>query len=279
MMFNSKHGLKEYLYEFCPMQSKPFSYLFYIQYLGLRYAGWQKQKNVKTVQGTIERGIRYVLGHEDFTLLGASRTDSGVSCEKGAFQLFLKSPLAAEGFLDKVNENLPADIRLMSLAQVPKTFNIIQDIAWKEYHYHMGFGQKFHPFAAGNLSYFPESPSLPLMQEGAKLFIGDHDFRRFCAMDKVTDNYRREIYFSEICPHPMAGTQYIPSNALVFKVRGNGFLRYQVRIMVSVMIHLGTGQLGISDITEALQSQERSPLVPHAAANGLVLFDLKFNDL
>lgn len=261
------------------MQHKPYSYLFYIQYLGLRYSGWQKQKNAKTVQGTIERGIRYVLGHEDFTLLGASRTDSGVSCEKGAFQLFLRNPLHQDGFLEKVNINLPSDIRLISFQQVPKTFNIIQDISWKEYHYYMAFGQKSHPFAAGNLTYFPEIPSMSLMQEGAKVFVGNHDFRRFCAMDKITENYRREIYHTEISPHPMAGTCYIPANALFLKVRGNGFLRYQIRMMVSVLIELGAGRLSSSDIMVALQSQESTPLTTHAAPNGLVLFDLKFNRL
>lgn len=261
------------------MQTRPYSYLFYIQYLGLRYAGWQKQKGIKTVQGTIERGIRYVLGHEDFTLLGASRTDSGVSCEKGAFQLFLRSPLVHTQFLEDVNVNLPADIRLLAFQQVPNTFNIIQDIAWKEYHYHMAFGQKFHPFAAANLSYFPDPPSLALMQEGTMVFTGHHDFRRFCAMDKTTENYKREIYLSEICPHPLAGTLHIPPNALVFKVRGKGFLRYQVRIMVSALFELGVGRLSLNEVIDALYSQESSPLVRHAPANGLVLFDMKFKSL
>ncbi|EKB48183.1 tRNA pseudouridine synthase A [Cecembia lonarensis] len=261
------------------MQTRPYSYLFYIQYLGLRYAGWQKQKGIKTVQGTIERGIRYVLGHEDFSILGASRTDSGVSCEKGAFQLFLKSPLEQLDFLERVNANLPSDIRLLALQQVPHTFNIIQDIAWKEYHYHMAFGDKFHPFAGANLSYFPGNPDLGLMQKGARAFVGRHDFRRFCAIDKVTDNYHREVYLSEVVPHPMAGISHIPENALVFKVNGKGFLRYQVRIMAAALVALGLGQLSLEALFDAFQSEENSPIISHAAPNGLVLFDLKFKSL
>jgi tRNA pseudouridine38-40 synthase len=271
--------LQKYLLDFCHMQSKPYTYLFYLQYLGPRYAGWQQQKGVKTVQGTMERGIRYVLGHEDFTVLGASRTDSGVSCERGAFQLFLRSPLEQSDFLDKVNENLPADIRILSFQQVPKSFNIIQDIAWKEYHYHMAFGEKFHPFASANLGYFPGNPDLENMQKAARLFTGQHDFRNFCSIDKVTDNYRRDILVSEIIPHPLAGQALIPENALIYKVRGNGFLRYQVRMMVSALVEVGIGRLSIEALSQALLSEDKGPIVRHAPANGLLLFDLSFKSL
>ncbi|MFC0262232.1 tRNA pseudouridine(38-40) synthase TruA [Fontibacter flavus] len=261
------------------MQTRPFTYLFYLQYLGLRYSGWQKQKGVKTIQGTLERGIRYVLGHEDFNILGASRTDSGVSCQKGAFELFLRTPLEQVGFLEKVNENLPADIRLLSCLPVSKTFNVIQDIEWKEYHYHMAFGEKFHPFAAANLAYFPGNPDIKIMQEGASLFLGKHDFRKFCSIDKLTDNYQREIFESAIIPHPRAGTGLVPDNALIFKVRGDGFLRYQVRMMVSALVELGLGNISLSDMNQALHSEECRPLVRHAPANGLILQDLQFKNL
>lgn len=261
------------------MQSRAIIYLIYIQYLGLRYAGWQKQKGIRTVQGTIERSIRYVLGHEDFNVLGAGRTDSGVSCERGAFQLFLRNPLEQSDFLEKVNENLPADIRLLSFQQVPRSLNIIQDTAWKEYHYHMAFGEKFHPFSSANLSYFPGNPDFKKMQEAATLFTGQHDFRRFCSIDKVSDNYRREIFLSELIPHSQAGHALIPENALIFKVRGNGFLRYQVRMMVSALVEVGIGNLSLQAISQALLSMNKSPLVRHAPANGLVLFDLGFQNL
>ncbi|PSL05675.1 tRNA pseudouridine(38-40) synthase TruA [Cecembia rubra] len=261
------------------MQSRPYSYLFYLQYLGLRYAGWQKQKGIKTVQGTIERGIRYVLDHEDFTLLGASRTDSGVSCERGAFQLFLRRPLEQVDFLEKVNESLPADIRLLSFQQVANSFNIIQDISWKEYHFQMAFGEKFHPFASANFGYFPGKPDPAKMQEAASLFKGQHDFRRFCSIDKISENYQRNIFESEIIFHPHTGQTLVPENALIYKVRGDGFLRYQVRMMVSALVELGMGRLSLEDIRTALQSKDKNPLVRHASANGLLLYDLGFKSL
>jgi len=259
------------------MQTRPYTYLFYIQYLGLRYAGWQRQKGVKTIQGSIERGIRYVLGHEDFTVLGASRTDAGVSCHRGAFELFLKHPISLEDFLYQLNVNLPADIRVLEGDPVPKEFNIIQDVLWKEYHYHFALGEKFHPFAAGTLSFFPGDYDIELMQEGAKLFTGKHDFRRFCSIDKVTDNYIRTVFESSIDMHPQAGEGDVPKESWVFRIKGDGFLRYQVRIMAAALLDLGSGKLSLDQIKDAFHDKLASPLAMTGPPNGLVLWDLAFS--
>jgi len=257
------------------MQTRPFTYLFHIQYLGLRYHGWQKQPGVKTIQGTLEKAFKYVLGHEDFTILGASRTDSEVSCNHGAFELFLKHEISRKLLL-QTNGYLPSDIRLLEMISVPLDFNIIQDVAWKEYHYHFAFGQKFHPFAAGNLAFFQGEPNLELMESGVRLFIGKHDFRQFCSIDKLTDDYFREIFESKISKHAMAGIGHIPENAFTFTVKGSGFLRYQIRIMVSALVDLGLGKLSIKDINHALKDDEIKPISVTAPANGLVLEKVEF---
>ncbi|MDX5479827.1 MAG: tRNA pseudouridine(38-40) synthase TruA, partial [Cyclobacteriaceae bacterium] len=139
--------------------------------------------------------------------------------------------------------------------------------------------EKFHPFAAANLAYFPGNPDFKIMQEGASLFLGRHDFRKFCSIDKLTDNYQREIFESAIIPHPRAGTGLVPGNAHIFKVRGDGFLRYQVRMMVSALVELGLGNISLSDMNQALHSEECRPLVRHAPANGLILQDFQFKNL
>lgn len=259
------------------MQSRPFTYLFYLQYLGLRYSGWQKQTGVRTIQGTIEKALRFILGHEDFTILGASRTDSGVSCNGGAFELFLKHEIPSE-LLDTLNGILPSDIRLLKVQSVSLDFNIIQDVAWKEYHYHLAFGEKFHPFVAGNLTFFQGKPDLELMESGARVFVGSHDFRQFCSIDKVTDNYVREIMDSHISKHPMAGVGYIPDNALTYTVKGNGFLRYQIRIMVGALIDLSLGKLNLKEIKNVLNAGEIKPISIAAPANGLVLEKIEFKN-
>jgi tRNA pseudouridine38-40 synthase len=257
------------------MQNRPFTYLFSIQYLGLRYHGWQKQPGVKTIQGSLEKAFRYILGHEDFTILGASRTDSGVSCNRGAFELFLKHEVSSD-LVGKINAYLPSDIRILEMKTVSLDFNIIQDVAWKEYHYHFAFGEKFHPFAAGNLTFFEGFPDVELMKEGAKCFVGKYDFRRFCSIDKVTENYVREIFETKITNHPFAGQGFIPESAFTFSVKGAGFLRYQVRIMMGALLDLGLGKISLEELIGAFDSKESGPIAIAVPAYGLVLEKVEF---
>ena len=258
------------------MAKYPKMYLFFVQYLGLRYAGWQKQKEKKTIQGSLEKAFRHTLGHEDFSLLGAGRTDAGVSANQAAFELFLPHEIQVTNICEEVNNNLPSDIRLIRVQEVDKKFNIIKSVHWKEYQYHMAFGEKFHPFAAGNLVHFREEVNIPLMQEAARLLQGKHDFRCYCSPDKITQDYVREIHVSEIIPHTQAGQGLIPENAITFRVRGKGFLKYQVRIMAGALVDLGAGRLNLDDIKNALLSEEKRAISGKAPAHGLVLEEVFF---
>ncbi|WP_040489736.1 tRNA pseudouridine synthase A [Indibacter alkaliphilus] len=259
------------------MQNRPYTYLFYIQYLGLRYSGWQRQKGVKTIQGSLERGLRFVLGHEDFNILGASRTDSGVSCREGAFELFLKEALLIPDFIQKVNQNLPTDIRIIRMQPVSPSFNIIQDVVSKSYTYNFLFGEKPDPFQNPVAAFFPGYPDLQLMQKGVKLFQGKHDFKRFCSVDKVTENYIREIYSSEVILDKSFDHEEGPYIKVIFRVSGKGFLRYQVRIMAGALADLGLGRLGFSELEESLRVPEGKPLAIAAPACGLTLDQVNFS--
>lgn len=259
------------------MQTKPFIYLFSIQYLGLRYAGWAKQNNAKTVQGTLDRIIRYVLGHENFRTLGASRTDSGVSANQAFFCLYTEGEIPLTTIHEEFNKNLPADIRVGEGKVVDPSFNVIQDVAWKEYHYHLAYGEKFHPFHAGLMSYFPEELNVGDMKEAVGIFEGTHDFRRFCAVDKVSESYVREILSAEIHPHELVEREGFPQDALTIKFRGKGFLRYQVRIMVQALVDLGAGKVSKKGLQESLTSQLKEPITQTAPANGLVLHKICFD--
>ena len=51
--------------------------LLKIQYDGTNFHGWQKQPDVRTVQGEVEHVLRFIAGYE-VPVNGTSRTDTGV---------------------------------------------------------------------------------------------------------------------------------------------------------------------------------------------------------
>ena len=258
------------------MRHRPHTYLFWIQYLGFRYHGWQKQPNLKTIQGRLERVIRYVLGHENFTILAAGRTDSGVSCERGAFELFNTAPVEIDAFIRETNKSLPDDIRILSGQAVGPQFNVIQDVIGKEYRYYFITGYKPHPFATANTLWVDGALDIEKMKAAAGLYQGTHDFRRFCTRGKNTENYTRTIYEADILP--VSGDTYPPEQAFYFKVKGSGFLMHQVRMMVEALIRIGRGEMEVGMLEEALSARDDSPLVGKAPAHGLVLHKVLFDE-
>ncbi len=93
-------------------------YLIHIQYFGFRFHGWAKQPDVKTIHQMIDKTMWFVLGHDDFKTIGCSRTDSMVSANQSAFELFVKEDLDILAFLAKLNSNLPPDIRATKVEEV-----------------------------------------------------------------------------------------------------------------------------------------------------------------
>ncbi|HAZ25452.1 MAG TPA: tRNA pseudouridine(38-40) synthase TruA, partial [Algoriphagus sp.] len=129
------------------MQTRPFTYLFSLSYYGARFKGWAIQKGQPTVQGKLERVFRFVLGNDDFTILGGSRTDSGVSCRHGYFQLFSKEAVDWTIYLASLNENLAGEIQLLEVREVNRDFNLIEQIEAKTYRYYFSTGPT-HSFAS-----------------------------------------------------------------------------------------------------------------------------------
>ncbi|WP_040670616.1 tRNA pseudouridine(38-40) synthase TruA [Nitritalea halalkaliphila] len=258
------------------MQQRPYQYLVFLQYLGLRYRGWQKQAGQKTVQGQLERVIRFVLGHEEFTVLGAGRTDSGVSAAEGAFALHSAEQIHPESFLQGVNAMLPADILLLRCQEVPLTFNIIQDVEQKEYRYYFRLGAKPAPLESAYQGYFAEDLALEALQAAALLFEGTHDFRCFCPRQKTSASYVRTIFQSRIVA--LEPTEKGNFNGY-YQVRGTGFLMHQVRMMLGALLAVGRGEKRAEDLKAALQTEKKEPFAAAVPAHGLVLHRLHFRGL
>lgn len=251
------------------MQSKPFSYLFSISYFGARFKGWAKQPEQPTVEGKLERVLRFVLEDRPFRLIGSSRTDSGVSCRKGYVQLFVEQTIAFEDLIQTINAHLGGEIRLESLQEVPRDFNLIQSVHQKTYRYFFAQPEEFHPFASSFISAVPFANSLTKMQENGQLFVGRHNFKAFCQPSVTKSSYEREVESLTVFEEQEMHSSFAPSQVFAVEVVGKGFLHHQVRKMVYALWNWNADQ-----IQERLVHPEKDwPAVPTAPANGLILWD------
>ncbi|MGB8374611.1 MAG: tRNA pseudouridine synthase A [Salegentibacter sp.] len=256
------------------MQRKRFYYLIKIQYLGYRLHGWQKQPDVKTVEGLVTKTLRWAMPQAKFKVLGSSRTDAMVSAQESAFELFKDhEPLEdLQEFLELFNLNLPQDIRAISIEEVDEKFNIIQHPKVKEYTYLFSFGVKNHPFCAPMMANFQFDLDIEKMKKAARLFEGIHNFRNYCVRVSESSKFEREIVHSEIVENTEITASFFPEKSYVFHVHGEGFLRHQVRLMTGAMIQVGKGELSLEQIAESLQPETAHLQMDYIApASGLIL--------
>ncbi|MEP1779781.1 tRNA pseudouridine(38-40) synthase TruA [Reichenbachiella sp.] len=258
------------------MQKNHF-YLIEVQYLGFRYHGWQRQPGVKTVQEMIERTLKYILKEKPFKILGASRTDAMVSATQAAFELFLQEPEDLDQLMNAFNENLPADIRATAIEEVDAQFNVIQHAKEKEYLYLFSYGEKNHPFAAPYITYIQSKLDIDLMKEGAGLFSGQHNFKEYCYKPNEGTQFDREILLSEIVENNIWTANFFPDQSYVYRVKGMGFMRNQIRLMIGRLFRLGRHEITLDDIRESLDKPSESPEYFIAPASGLMLHQMKFN--
>ncbi len=260
------------------MFNKRYYYLIKIQYLGYRFHGWQKQPDVKTVHLMIDRTLKFILKDIKFKTLGAGRTDAMVSANEAALELFIyNEPITDfEAFLELFNHNLPQDIRALSIEEVDKEFNIIQDSKLKEYHYVFSESKKNHPFCAPILTTILEPLDVDLMKEGAKLFKGEHNFKTYCYRATDKGEYIRTIMSSDIMDNNLYTANFFPEHSYVFKVVGKGFMRNQIRLMFGCLIKLGRGEVTLDYIKNTLKPDSTEVMDYIAPASGLILHSVNF---
>lgn len=259
------------------MQKKKYYYLIHLQFLGFRYSGWQKQPQQKTIEQMILKTLKFILPNTQFKVLGAGRTDAKVSALEAAFELFTNEFIDnTDDFLVLFNKNLPPDIRITSIEKTTEDFNIIQNSKLKEYVYLFSFGEKNHPFCAPFLANIIEDLDISLMQKAAKLFEGAHDFSTFTARIQENTKSTRSIELCELRVNHLLKANFFPEISYALHVKGKGFMRYQIRMMMGALIQLGKGELSYENIKEALQTNNKMQLTYVAPGSGLLLNSLEF---
>lgn len=256
-----------------------FSYLISIQFLGFRFHGWQKQKIAMSLHEMMDKTLSFVLEGADFKTLGSGRTDAKVSANQYFFQLFTNSKVDKVSFVDLFNSNAPMDLKAIEISEVKNDFNSIQSVKLKEYHYYFSFGQKNHPFAASLLVGFMNDLDIEIMKQGAKLFEGVHYFHKYCTKPSKNTVFKREITSCIIEENTILKANFFPKNSYVLKVKGKGFLRYQIRLMMGVLVELGKGNLDFSFIKDSLlETNDKLPLKTIAPGSGLQLYSVEYKD-
>lgn len=260
------------------MTSSRFYYLLELQYLGFRYHGWQKQPKLKTVQERLEKTLRFILRDIPFKTLASGRTDAMVSANQAFCEVFTTSPLELRTLKEGLNKNLPQDIKVTSIKEISKKFNIINQAKEKNYLYLFSYGKKNHPFAAPFMTNITENLDIELMKQGANSFEGEHFFHNYTAFPHPDKQVKRIIQRCQIKENTLYTANFFPEKSYMLDILGCGFGRHQIRLMMGTLLNLGFHKMSLEDLKESLQIQSTNKQTFKAPASGLILHKLTFDE-
>ena len=253
-----------------------FSYIVKLQFLGFRFSGWQKQTNAKTLHDMVDKTLSFVFEGVNYKTIGVGRTDAKVSANTYYIQMFTDVLVDEASFVGSLNANFSPDFRAISIQKVARGFNIINSPKVKEYHYYFSFGGKNHPFSAPFIINLSEKLDLDAMMEAAKLFTGEHYFHKYCTRPSEKTIFKRVIDSCEIVENDILKANFFPEKSYIFKVRGKGFLRYQIRLMMATLFEVGKGNLDLEFIKASLkEDNDRMYMRNNAPSSGLQLYDIE----
>lgn len=232
-----------------------------IEYDGSNYFGWQKQNNKETVQETIERAILAVTG-EKINLTGSSRTDTGVHAKGMVANFKTNTSIPPNKIKFALNNKLPDDIVIINSEEVSEDFHSRYNSKGKTYCYTI-INRRDRLALGRNYAYqFKWDLDIERMKSACKYFLGEHDFCAFMSSGSSVKTTVRTI--NEL---------YIENNKDEIKIfiSANGFLYNMVRIIVGTLIMVGIGKISDKDITDIIESKDRTKAGACVPANGLTL--------
>lgn len=240
-------------------------YKMVIAYDGTSYEGWQVQVHSNTVAGTILKTFQRTFKQMP-SLLGASRTDSGVHALGQVARLTLASYLPPQAIMRGLNNALPASIAIRSV-EYDALFHPHKKVKEKHYLYTF-FLKRPLPFIARYGWYpFLYVPTFSYEKYKAVLpfFVGTHHFGAFSKVAPGKDPIRTVTHMS---------SQYFARyGAVITHIKGKGFLQYQIRRMIGAAVSIASNPVLSPDYTHfLLTNPEQQPLcLGRADASGLCL--------
>ena len=233
-----------------------------VAYLGRDFLGFERQKEGRTVQGTLEKVLGEYFGSE-ILIQGAGRTDAGVNAYGQVVSFSVpRDIIDFERERRAIDRRLPGDLSLLSLEEAPEGFHPRKSAKYKIYAYRFSFAERdvFSPDVA--FLDREEKFSLEAFQETLFLFVGKHDFSSFTSKKEDSRGFVRTIESVDVANK---GREM----SVVFK--GDGFLTYQIRFIVGAAFKVAYGELPLEEVRKRIDSKERSILSYKAPAQGLSL--------
>lgn len=237
-----------------------------IEYDGSRYFGWQRQREVISVQEELERALGKIANHP-VEIQCAGRTDAGVHGTGQVIHFDTAAVRKESAWTLGLNSNLPGDIAVRWAKEVPEDFHARFSATARRYRYVI-YNHNYRPAILGSgVSHYHEPLDAELMHAAGQCLIGEQDFSSFRAIQCQSNTPWRNV--THLCVSRSG--PYI-----VLDIKANAFLHHMVRNITGTLIEVGKGEQPVTWVAEVLAARDRNVAGPTAKAGGLYLVEVDY---
>ncbi len=242
-------------------------YKITVEYDGIKFRGWQKHPEVRSVQGVIEAAI-YRFSREIVKLYGSSRTDAGVHALGQVAHFDISKDRSEYIVCHGLNFYLRDEgVAVVKVEKTDDNFHCRFMAKQRHYRYRILNRGPHSTLDENRVWLVRKILDVDLMRQGIKYLIGTHDFSGFRASDCQSKSPVKTIDNIEI--------KCDGDNIDVY-VSSRSFLYNQVRIMVGTLVEIGVANMAPEHIKFILESKDRRNAGTTAPAHGLYFLGVDY---
>ena len=232
-----------------------------IEYDGSRYFGWQRQREVNSIQAELERVLSQIANHP-VEIQCAGRTDAGVHATGQVIHFDTQAERKMAAWTLGVNSNLPADIAVRWAQVVPDDFHARFSATARRYRYLILNSNLRPAILSAGISHYHGALDVQSMHHAGQRLLGEHDFTSFRAVQCQSKTPWRNITHLAVSRH---------GPYVMLDIRANAFLHHMVRNLVGSLVYIGAGKQPTDWLAFLLQQKDRKLSAPTFSPAGLYL--------
>ena len=240
---------------------------FTLEYDGTSFSGFQSQKNVPTVQDSVEEALKNIT-NQNCRINYSGRTDAGVHALSQVCDFETTVKRTDKEWINGMNSNLPSTISVKDIFKVPDTFNSRFSAVERKYSYVI-YNSKNKPlFLERNTYWVRNSLDIDQMKEQLQSFKGEKDFSSFRSSNCNSKNPIKTVKDINLATF---------NDFIIITIIANAFLQNMVRIMVGTLIDIAKNENNMT-IQDILEKKDRKIAGKTAPACGLFFLGPKYPD-
>ncbi len=238
-----------------------------VEYDGTALHGFQRQSDLPTVAGELDRALTTLCGHP-VTVVGAGRTDAGVhalgqvcSFSTDADLELRRMPIALSGMLHAQR------ISVLKAVERPQGFSARHDALARTYLYRILNRLSPSPLHERRAFFVRSRLDIERMRGAAASLTGEHDFASFCVQPPDGGRTQRTIERLEIARD---------GDFVEIEITADSFLHQMVRIIVGTLVEVGRGKRDPASMNAILAAKDRAAAGITAPAHALYLTGVRY---